>query len=1552
MRHLNLYTIIEYTLSQGAVSQIKIKDTMENVIQYSHSALDPDTKYYLPGKPRNISYQYDSLWTLTLNGETVRTYYSFVNPNRTDPKRGRELMGVSNELGELTTYKTQINASKFNAIIPTPNSNDGQYGQALLTEVKYPTGQIIALSYKTSGYDRFNISGYTGSSHINKYEDYYTINNGSANYRYTKNRITYTIGDHTGYYEYVGGNGEFSSKAQHDRVRQVAPTETDPDLTAGRYILKAKDEIYTYNTKGLLTGKETALPQIIQDEEIKSYDDFNNYSDVTIGTQEKVTYTYNGDGLVTKQSIQRFTLPGSSNSNTITYQYSYDKKGNLLTETSPNGQKVTYTYDPTYSIPLTKTYKQDASTTIVETNTLTTDKKSVATTTLTSNGTLAAKSEYTYDSKGRASGNKIYADATHYTQQEFSYGSAAQPTQVKTLNVKTADGALATGSPGYSDGVIAQKATYNERGLQTSAIDGNGNTTSIEYDVSGRIIKVTRPDGAYASYSYSLDPTNGISSVTYQDEGGNQYIYKYDPFGRLQEVYDLTAGRALQNRTYDSMGNLALEVTRSLVGADQRTYYYHDYEGRLLESGSLSATGVKTPLESYVYKDGLNQIVHTVHGETNAPAATTTTTMDNMGYVINETRTLGTSTYTDTYTNNYLGNCVQYKSAYTASIGGSFTTRAAYDYAGRTTAVTNALNQTVAYGYDWQGNQISTTDPKGTVSANSYDALGRLLQTTQPIDASASGATRYTYDANGNVTCIQTKLSDSPQRWSRVDYSYNNRDLLIKTTSHASESVAYYTQYYYDAMENPLRMYTGLSAPLTITGLDQVSGGSSGYSTTKYTYDRFGNQLTMTDSLGQIESKTYDLTGAVLSETDRNGTVTSYTYDTRGRLLNRTATPTSGSPASTTYTYSVNGRTLSESDGTTTTNFVYDAWGRMAKETTGTTVKSYSYNSGNLRTSFSLTQGGQSRISNTYTHDALGRLTKVSGGGAVANYTYDANSNLSKVTYGNGVAASFSYNKANLVTQVCNAKGSAVLSQYDYTYDLAGQQLTKTDHTGRITSYTYDDLGQLLSETQNKNGVTISQLGYQYDASFNRSTKTESGGALNYQHDLNNRLTATTQGEVNGFTYSSNGNMLTWNRAAQTLPNGVSVPAKSISYGYDAENRLTSVSGSASASYVYGPNDLRTSKTVGSVTTGYTYDGDQLIYESTGTAYIRGLTLAASKKSGELLYYLYNAHGDVVQLTNSQGNVVQEYDYDAFGNEISPDAEDTNPFRYCGEYFDKETGLYYLRARYYSPALGRFTQEDTYIGELEASLSLNLYIYCGNNPILLVDSSGRSWEKVKAFGARAWNGTKNGVRWTLHGWDWVLSDVAGIDTAARGAAALQMFEDPNAKGVYHASFDCWQSNVGYNAIYDFFFDIGTSMKSAQFDFSSGGQEYRIWVWKGDYINLGAGAELGIYKQATVKGHKFPQWIVDKNLAMKMTLNLKNSKGTTIIDYKPSEKQWWITGFNSNYKNVKADNLSATYTVTFPEAMYNDFYNKFALDQTTKDKRWTFDSDLKTATLKF
>lgn len=84
--------------------------------------------------------------------------------------------------------------------------------------------------------------------------------------------------------------------------------------------------------------------------------------------------------------------------------------------------------------------------------------------------------------------------------------------------------------------------------------------------------------------------------------------------------------KALKSWSYDSYGNLALEVTRSLVGADQRTYYYHDSQNRLIETGIRNMDDSNTPLESYTYLDGQNQVVHTTYGETNAPTCVTTTT--------------------------------------------------------------------------------------------------------------------------------------------------------------------------------------------------------------------------------------------------------------------------------------------------------------------------------------------------------------------------------------------------------------------------------------------------------------------------------------------------------------------------------------------------------------------------------------------------------------------------------------------------------------------------------------------------------------------------------------------------------------------------------------------------------------------------------------------------------------------------------------------------------------------------------------------------------------
>ena len=171
--------------------------------------------------------------------------------------------------------------------------------------------------------------------------------------------------------------------------------------------------------------------------------------------------------------------------------------------------------------------------------------------------------------------------------------------------------------------------------------------------------------------------------------------------------------------------------------------------------------------------------------------------------------------------------------------------------------------------------------------------------------------------------------------------------------------------------------------------------------------------------------------------------------------------------------------------------------------------------------------------------------------------------------------------------------------------------------------------------------------------------------------------------------------------------------------------------------YTYDAEGLRTSKTVNGEKTVFVWDGDQLVMELSDSGkvqkrYICGndLVYADQGEGTEKQYYVKNPHGDVVQLTDESGKVIKTYEYDSFGNEVNPDRKDENPFRYCGEYYDKETDAIYLRARYYQPYLGRFLTRDTYTGDEEDSLSLHLYTYCGNDGVNRVDPSGNIWETI------------------------------------------------------------------------------------------------------------------------------------------------------------------------------------------------------------------------------
>ncbi|MBQ7033917.1 MAG: hypothetical protein IJN25_09710 [Clostridia bacterium] len=177
-------------------------------------------------------------------------------------------------------------------------------------------------------------------------------------------------------------------------------------------------------------------------------------------------------------------------------------------------------------------------------------------------------------------------------------------------------------------------------------------------------------------------------------------------------------------------------------------------------------------------------------------------------------------------------------------------------------------------------------------------------------------------------------------------------------------------------------------------------------------------------------------------------------------------------------------------------------------------------------------------------------------------------------------------------------------------------------------------------------------------------------------------------------------------------------------YTFDGLGRMTGLTEDGKTiAYTYNGDGQRVSKTVDGVTTQYVWDGDYIVMEKTGnstTVYKRGNRLFANEKDGIKTFYRYNARGDVVQLTNASYAVTKTYRYDAFGNEQNIDANDTNPFRYCGEYFDTETGYIYLRARYYDPTIGRFISKDPIRD------GLNWYVYCGNNPVMFKDPLGLS----------------------------------------------------------------------------------------------------------------------------------------------------------------------------------------------------------------------------------
>ena len=781
--------------------------------------------------------------------------------------------------------------------------------------------------------------------------------------------------------------------------------------------------------------------------------------------------------------------------------------------------------------------------------------------------------------------------------------------------------------------------------------------------------------------------------------------------------------------------------------------------------------------------------------------------------------------------------------------------------------------------------------------------------------------------------------------------------------------------------------YAGKTYQLLVSGKKK----SDDIRETKYEYDGKNQLSAFTDPEGRRETYTYDVNSNLTKTVDKNGNVLKNFYDYQNRLTEMVAKEKkTGKETKHVYTYNAYGDVVRQDD----TTFAYDdVSGQVTKETTKLmknqdVVKSYTYDSVGNKSAFAVKVGDDTKLSLNYSYDGESKLTAVSDekDSQVVRYSYDMDGNLlERKVPENNLTTTYAYDYQNHLTTMKNQTGSmGVISEHTSEYLMNGQKTKEisnmVDKDGKksikTVTYTYDLLGRIQKETK----TDSEDISYIYDSNNNRKEMIVGNKVTAYKYNKNDELfrtdslnTDTEEDSVVIYKNDKNGNQLaTVNRyeirSDKKEDTYIDVDVtlgdnrlnENVVNHYNALDQLTETfTKNYKVSFTYDADGLRTSKTVNGEKTVFVWDGDQLVLELSESGkiqkrYISGNDLVYvekgtddnSSKFEEKQYYVTDPHGDVVYLTDTHGAITKAYEYDSFGNEVNSDEKDDNPFRYCGEYYDNETGEIYLRARYYQPTVGRFLTRDTYTGESDDPLSLHLYTYCGNDGINTWDSDGNAWEWIKNkwnifcnTAKKCYNGAKSfvkkcasnikkttakvirvGVNFWKKSWlgkEFYKRTKSGNDWKVNLLLSMAGFEREGKTSIFHARDNCIQKLGGYNDFYDFVFDSATNIsKPLKYKFSDKTdykfkmkREYVIWAWKADYLNLGAGCEMGFYNTYGSTKHYFFVKKIFTELEMQYD-------GKTINRYNPpkskGEKEghsWWITTFNAGkQKNVNPSKI--------------------------------------------
>jgi RHS repeat-associated protein len=804
-----------------------------------------------------------------------------------------------------------------------------------------------------------------------------------------------------------------------------------------------------------------------------------------------------------------------------------------------------------------------------------------------------------------------------------------------------------------------------------------------DYTYNGRGDKLTetryriKPDGTTESL---------ISTWTYDKEGRMKTMtnalnqtttYDYDKQGRQIAMTDFL-GRKSES-IYNEKGEMVMSIASDLTPNDPndnpRIQSRYDDAGRKV--ADIDQLGRET---RYVY-DKVGRMIESIHPDLTpndwTDNARTKTEYYTDGLVKAQIDELGHRTE---FRYDSLGRqiAVIVADATPNDLTDNPTSRYVYDKSGQQTTMTDALDHTTSYEYDKLGRMSKTIFDDKTFVIQEYDDLGRRVAA---IDQN-SKRTEYRYDDLGRLTGVKNALLD----W--TTYGYNELGQMVSMT---------------DAELH----------------------------TTRYEYDQLGRRSATVLPLTQRSSMTYDSVGNLKTTTDFNGKTITFNYDEQERLTEKVFQD--GSKV--VYTYTRNNLqdtiTFRNSSGLVTSfyDYDYDVRDRLTKRTDSIdgVVRSieYGYDIASNRTSVTIASG-----TTTYTYDERNRLDLVKLNGVLqADYDYDAASRLTQTTFGNGTRENRNYDTLNRLTTLETKRlgDNVQLSKYVYTLDKVGNRKSVTEAQngqGRSIGYSYDDLYRLTGESivDGVNGNRTST--YVYDKVGNRQTKTVNGTTTTYAYDGNDRLLNEKVSGVITATYNYDNNGST----TQKVENGVTT-----TYVWNDEKRLVSATvGTTQVEYVYNDQGIRVASKQNGVETRYLLDEGMTAnvweeYAPNGTvqaSYVYGNDLITQTDAGQTSYYLVDGLGSTRLLTDTQGQVLNAYGYEAFGETVSQSGTASNKYQYAGEQFDSTLGDYYLRQRFYDTSSGRFGRMDAWEGKHDNPVTLHKYSYANNNPVTLIDPTG------------------------------------------------------------------------------------------------------------------------------------------------------------------------------------------------------------------------------------